>query len=414
MIEQFYPSAHARRRLYDGPLGPFVDGFASTVAEQGYTRSSGHARLQVVGDFNRWLRRRRLSAGDLNEERLAEFQRQLPWRDQARRRGATRALHALLDHLRALGAVPVAEKVRPTETERILIGYRSYLEGERGIGQGTVTGYLSAVRCFLQDKFPRGRIQLGDLRSQDLNRHVLRRARSLSPSSGKNLVAALRSFSHFLQLRGDIEADLATSVLAVPRRRLGGLPRSLEPKQVRQVLRQCNRRTAIGQRDHAILLFLARMGLRASEVLTMMLDDIDWDAGEVVVRGKGPRTERMPLPQDVGRVLADYLRRARPKGHSARRVFLRTIAPIRGLGHATTISGIVARAIKKAGLAPPTFGAHLLRHSLASNVLRRGGSLTELGELLRHRHLDTTALYGKVDINALRSVALPWPARRRR
>jgi integrase/recombinase XerD len=199
-----------------------------------------------------------------------------------------------------------------------------------------------------------------------------------------------------------------SSALTVSNWRLSTLPKSISPEQVERILAQCDRRTPVGRRDYAILLVLARLGLRAGEVVALTVDDVDWDTGEVIVRGKGLRQERIPLPHDVGRALAAYLRAGRPRC-STRRLFVRGKAPRIGFASSAAISTIVASAIEKAKLDPPSRGAHLLRYSLATNVLRRGGSLAEVTELLRHRHPDTTALYAKVDLDALRSVAPPWP-----
>lgn len=208
-------------------------------------------------------------------------------------------------------------------------------------------------------------------------------------------------------MRGEIGSDLAGAVPTVAAWRLSTVPKGIERGQVKRLLRSCDRRTAMGRRDYAVLLLLARLGLRAGEVAALTLDDIDWKAGEIIVRGKGPRLDRLPLPADVGEAVVAYLHQ-RP--HCAtRRVFVTVRAPIRELADHRSVGCIVERGLTRAGLDPPRKGAHVLRHALASDMLRRGASLPEIGELLRHRRLDTTAIYAKVDLEALRALSRPWP-----
>jgi integrase/recombinase XerD len=267
--------------------------------------------------------------------------------------------------------------------------------------------YLPFVRCFLIEQFGSNALRLGELRPIDIHRFIHRRAKTMGRCRAQLMVTALRSFLRFLQQRGAIATDLAGAVPGVANWRLSHLPKSLPPDQVEQMLASCDRRTPAGQRDYAILLLLARLGLRAGEAVAMTLDDLDWERGEIVVRGKGQRLTRLPLPADVGAALVDYLRYVRPSC-STRRVFVRLSAPLRGFVDSTAICDIVRRALKRAGLDPEFKGAHLLRHSLATNLLRQGASLVEIGQLLRHSQPNTTQIYAKVDIAALRAIALPW------
>jgi site-specific recombinase XerD len=220
------------------------------------------------------------------------------------------------------------------------------------------------------------------------------------------VVTALRSFLRFLQLRGQIKTDLAAAISGVAHWRMSNIPKYLSPEQVEKLLRSCDRNTLSGQRDYAILLLLARLGLRGGEVLTMTLDDVDWDHGEIVVRGRRRRLDRLPLPKDVGMALVHYLKHGRPVC-TTRRLFIRLKAPRRGLRQ-SAICCVIRRALKRAGLNPTFKGAHLMRHSLATGMLRRGASLREIGQLLRHVEPTTTQIYAKVDIQALRRIALPW------
>jgi site-specific recombinase XerD len=286
--------------------------------------------------------------------------------------------------------------------------YATYLREERGLAQATLINYLALVDRFLLDRFGKGPVRLGQLAARDVTRFVLRRAYTMSPGRAKLLVTALRSFLRFLFLREETAIDLTASVPMVADWRLAKLPKFIPAEDVQRLLRACDRHSATGRRDYAVLVLLARLGLRASEVVQMTLEDIDWTAGELIVRGKGARHDRLPLPADVGEAVVQYLRGDRPRCPS-RRVFICAKAPRRGFEGSSTVCTIVRRAIARAGLQTPSRGAHLLRHSLATDLLRRGGSLAEIGELLRHRSPDTTVLYAKVDLGALREVAQPWP-----
>lgn len=222
------------------------------------------------------------------------------------------------------------------------------------------------------------------------------------------MTTAFRSFFRFLFQKGDLQADLAASVPTVADWRLSTVPKHLNPVQVERVLKTCNRRTASGRRDYAVLLLLARLGLRANEVVALQLDDINWRAGEIIVRGKGLFHDRMPLPADVGDALTSYLRRDRPVCPT-RRVFVCMKAPPRGFAGPSTLTTIVRRALARADLHPTFKGAHLLRHSLATSMLGAGATMGEIGEVLRHRAPNTTEIYAKVDFEGLRSLAHPWP-----
>jgi site-specific recombinase XerD len=242
----------------------------------------------------------------------------------------------------------------------------------------------------------------------DVTGFVVRQASRLSPVRGKLIVTALRSFFRYLWQRGAISKDLSSCVPTVPNWSLSTLPRFLTADDVERILRGCDRKTPIGRRNYAILLLLARLGLRAGEVVGLNLEDIDWSTSQITIRGKGGTSAPLPLAPDVGAALAAYLRDDRPRC-STRRVFIRHRAPFVGLGNSSTISALVMRALNHAGVESVHKGAHVLRHSLATSLLRQGGSLDEIGELLRHRSPNTTAIYAKVDVAALHTLALPWP-----
>jgi site-specific recombinase XerD len=317
----------------------------------------------------------------------------------------------LRDLVEALRDAAVAPPPRPAADETQLEReFGHYLVVERGLSQATLKNSLPFVRRFLAEQFGARPVVMAGVSAPDVTRFLLRNLRTVGPGRAKLMVGALRSFFRFLRWRGDISVDLASFVPKVADWRLSTLPKSLSPGEVERLIRSCPRGTVTGQRDYTLLLLLARLGLRAGEVVAMTLDDIDWEAGELTVRGKGGREDRLPVPRDVGRAMATYLRQGRPQGCSTRRFFVRRRAPRRGFASSVAVCTIVRRALERAGIESPRKGAHLLRHSLAAEMLRKGASLAEIGEILRHRSVDTTAIYAKVDLVALRSVARPWPS----
>jgi site-specific recombinase XerD len=245
------------------------------------------------------------------------------------------------------------------------------------------------------------------LRPIDIHRFIIHRLKAGSRGQAKRVVSALRSFLRLLWQRNKIKVNLAATVPGVADWRFSHLPKSIPQSQVERLLASCDRATPTGRRDYAILLLLARLGLRAGEVVKLTLDDFDWKHGELLVHGKNQRDARLPLPKDVGAALVSYLRYARPEC-STRQVFIRTRAPRRSLD-AASIGDVVHSALRRTGLKPGLKGSHLLRHSLATNLQRRGATLSEIGQLLGHTNLTTTQIYAKVDIGALRAIALPWP-----
>jgi site-specific recombinase XerD len=404
MINRTAALAASSQRVCVGPLASHIDRFAAFLAGEGYASQTVKTKAALAAKLSHWLKRRGLPLAKLDEERIKQFHAN---HRGSMRRGDGASGHQLLEFLRRLGVIPALRKpVDRTALGQLTRDYERFLSSERGLSPATLINYLPAVRRFLTDRFKGKAPRLRDLRPHDLHRFILREAHRVSRSRAKLTVTALRSFLRFLFQRGAIKTDLLAGVPGVAHWRLSHLPKSLPPEQVERLLQCCDRTTRSGQRDYAILLLLARLGLRGGEILAMNLDDLDWDHGEIVVRGKGQRLERLPLPKDVGEALANYLRHVRPVC-STRTLFIRLQAPMRGL-RLSAICCVVCRALKRAGLNPEFKGAHLLRHSLATNMLRRGASLTEIGQLLRHTQPTTTQIYAKVDIEALRGIALPW------
>ncbi len=391
-----------------GPLKPFATGFAAELSRQGYTQNSARHQLHLMAHLSRWLASESLDVGELSVTKAEQF---LTARRSA---GYTshlteKAMRPMLTHLRQLGMIPAPPIIAPSgPVEEMLERYRRYLTLERGLGGPTARGYVDAVEPFLQGRIsPDGLgLDLDHLSAADVKAFVVARCPNQSRSPAKLTVTALRSLLGFLHVEGVVEQPLAAAVPSVAGWRLAGLPKGLDPEEVRRLLRSCDRRTKNGRRDFAILTVLARLGLRAGEVRALLLEDIDWRAGTLVVRGKGNQTECLPLPVDVGEAVAGYLRRGRPESAEGRAVFVRVKAPHRALS-STGITQVVASAARRAGLGQ--IYAHRLRHTAATQTLRAGASLTEVGQLLRHRRILTTAIYAKVNREALRTIARRWP-----
>lgn len=393
---------------FTGPLASHIEGFAAELSRKGYAQNTILSKHELLTNFSRWLERRCLSLAALDDGRLRQFLAGRRRQGKSRRGDPTTG-QQLLEYLRDHDEIAAApQRIDRTPAADLTRDFEAFLRSERGLSTSTVVSYLPVVRRFLDGLFGRKALRLAQLRPRDLHGFVLREIQRVSRTHGKRVVTALRLFLRFLLQRGAIQTNLAGTLPGVATWRLSHLPKSLPPEQVERLLACCDRTSPTGTRDHAILLLLARLGLRGGEVVAMTLEDLDWERGELVVRGKGQRLERLPLPAEVGTALARYLCDVRPPCET-RRVFIRMQAPHQGLARPVAICCIVRRALRRAGLDPEFKGAHLLRHSLATDLLRRGASLSEIGQLLRHRQPTTTQIYAKVDIAALRGIAQPWP-----
>lgn len=408
MLETMYGDRRTCARLREGPLGAYVDEFVARERAAGFARLTIHDHLRAVGALNAWLAWRGLAAHELTAEHLESFVRHRR-RTRRPKRDGRDVLDRLLEQLRAAGVAPAAKVRRSTRpVDRLLDEFARYLVQVRGLAASTVVRYRPFVQRFLEARFGAGALRLSRLRPTDLRAAVLRMARCGSRGQARELVVALRAFLRWLQLRGDIDTRVAAAVPSVTTWRLRGVPAVLTPIQVRRMLQTCDRRTAMGRRDYAILLLLVRLGLRAGALVALRLDDVDWRGGQLTVRHKGGVCDRLPLLPRVGAALAAYVQRGRPRC-ALRTLFLCMNAPYRGLGHSSTVSSIATAALRRAGLALSRRGAHLLRHTLASSLLRHGAPLHEIGQVLGHRSLASTEVYAKVDLAGLRALAQPWP-----
>jgi site-specific recombinase XerD len=385
-----------------GPVGPVVAGplarhearFRAYLACLGYAPRSVRSLVRVMGRASFWLEERGLTASGLTSAVAADLEAGLA------------GMGPVLRFLREAGEVPAADSgVGAAPVEALLAQFRGWLAGERGLSAATVACYGKQARKFLaQLGEPLDAALLG-LDAGQVTSFMLGYCQGRNRESAKALVTAMRALLRFLHVAGYVPVPLAAAVPAVAGWRLSSLPRGLDAAVVERLLGSCDRATVTGRRDYAILVLLARLGLRGAEVAALELADVDWRGGEVAICGKGSRMERLPLPAEVGEAVAEYLMAGRPRCDAAT-VFCTARAPYRRLSPAA-IRGIMGQACRRAGL--KRVGAHRLRHSLATEMLRAGASLPEVGQVLRHRSQLSTSVYAKVDENALRVLARPWP-----
>jgi len=380
--------------------------FEVELLQQGFKPSTVVRKKKLFADLNDWLQVHELSVGDLSFQLVDRFLFDRRSAGYARHK-THETLRPILNYLYRLKLTPPLEApVSKDPASVILDRYRIFLTAERSLAMVTAARYIDCLRPFLSQRVLDGGLDLRNLRPADVTAFVVARCPQLNAGVAKLTVTALRSFLGFLHLDGVTERSLVHAAPKVLRRRLAGLPKGLEPDQVRRLLAACDVDTAVGCRDLAILTLLVRFGLRRGEVARLRLDDIDWRAGTISVHGKGNCYERVPLPPDVGHRVAEYLQHGRPTDAQGRTVFVRHFAPHHALSTAR-VSTIVADAARRAGLG--RVHAHRLRHTAATELLRAGASLPEIGQLLRHRHTATTAIYAKVDRDNLRLIARPWP-----
>lgn len=410
-MERSYESARALVSAAEGPLSPHLEVFVSSLIEQHYSPWCVYLKAHRAVDFSGWLAQRRIGASDADEQVIARYHREhsrgrhRPWRNELY------ALRQLLSFLRERGVIddPTAvAKVDPAD--EFVRRFEEHLRHVRGLADCTSDRYAALARQFLTERFGSGPADLRELRAADVIEFVQHQALRMPPRRLKLVITALRSFLNHAQLRGDVEPRIAAAVPAVSSwSSTPALPRAISSDHARRAIDSCDRHTAVGRRDRAVLLLLARLGLRSGEIAALTLDDVDWAAGCLRVRGKARREDLLPLPADVGEAIAGYLQDGRPAS-TDRHLFLRSRAPIRSFTNsAVAIASIVLHALVRAGIDAPHKGAHQFRHALATQMLRGGASLAQIGVLLRHRSPQTTAIYARVELAALRALALSWP-----
>jgi site-specific recombinase XerD len=405
----FYSAARPSviRRLHEGPLGPYIDEYASRLVQQGLSRITARRTLCLIADLSRWLEQRRLTVDQLDEEALMLYRR---YRARTRSLGFGEpvALRRFLGSMRELDICPMPPPAILSPHAKIQEEFSRYLAEDIGLSKRTLEHYTGIIAPFLREQSGADGPCWSTLTSAKILKYFRCCSRERSPQYMQRLRTALRSFLRYLQFRGEVQVDLSNCIPGVMSVRLKSVPKYLSTSQVQRLLGACRRNTAEGRRDYAVLMILARLGLRAVEVSSLSLDDIDWHEGRLTVHSKGGERTVMPLPHEVGRALADYLQNGRPHSYS-RRVFLRHHAPHVGFAKSGSISALVKFAMQRAQIDLPSRGAHVFRHTLATQMLSHGASLREIGQVLRHRRPATTCIYAKVDLPTLRSVALSWP-----
>ena len=408
-MKYFFSDPMTISKFQSDPLGKYLDSYAAHLHERGYSWNTGRCKIRLIARFSKWLEDHGVAAKDLTMLQIQEYQNSnnREGRSPQDDRVAIRQFMEFLHTKEILKGSFIAE-IRLTASQHLAEVYAQYLRTERALSPGTIAQYKSRIEQFLNHSFGEGSIDLSTLRPAAIATFVTMSAVKLSRKGANLVCSALRSFFRYARYQGYIDADLAASVPSVANWASGSIPRALPREQVLKVLACCDQHTTVGLRNYAILLLLARLGLRAGEIASTQLDDIDWKAGCISVHGKGSNLAQLPMPPDVGEAIALYLRGGRPQS-LCRAVFLTAQAPIAGFARPSAICIIVRNALSHAGINTKRNGAHQFRHALAIELLRTGASLPEIAEVLRHGTLECTAMYAKVDLASLRSMGLPWP-----
>jgi site-specific recombinase XerD len=410
MLSKYFHAASRIREIRTGPAGTFIEEFAEALLRRGYAEISARKYIRSAEHIVRWASRRSLSVSDLDNSTLARFGQHLTRCHCGRYACANRVevlsgARLFVRHLQGISEPAIVERPQAAPDPALLEEFREWMRLQRGTQAITLYNYSIPLRALL-------RYLGGDLNRLDarrLRQFVLKQSRTVDWTVAKRCTTALRMFLRFLIAEGRCRAGLLYAVPVLAHWRLATLPRYLPPEDVERIIDSCDVSSPIGKRDRAILLLLARLGLRAGDIVPMRLQDIDWKDAWIHVAGKGRRQTRLPLSQEVGEAIVAYLHEGRPAA-STDALFLRSRAPFRGFCSHSTVSVIVAGAMRRAGIKRPSRGAaHLLRHSIASAMLRHGASLQEISALLRHRSVETTQIYAKVDVRGLQQIAQPWP-----
>jgi integrase/recombinase XerD len=387
-----------------GPLAPFADAYREALEGRCYTPLSVVNLQRQVAHLSSWLDDRCIEVGGLDEAVFEAFFADERSRGRDPSSLSRPGLVWLVELLRDLGVIGAPARPALSPVEEMMGAFGRYLTGERGLVSGTVVNYVAAARQFAAG---RGTAEIAAVAPGEVTAAVVARSAVVSVSATQNYVAGLRAFLRFCFLEGLVGNDISESALAITGRRRSLLPRGIAKRDADALLASCDRRTALGRRDFALIIIMLRLGLRRSEIAALTLEDIDWRAGELVVVGKGARRDRLPLPADVGAALAGYLRHGRPAS-DRRQVFLRAKAPFEPIASGT-VASTVRRACRRAGVAE--VGAHRLRHTVACDMAAAQVPLPQIAQVLRHQSLQSTAIYARVDLDRLRQLALPWPLR---
>ncbi|HMD97087.1 MAG TPA: site-specific integrase [Terriglobia bacterium] len=411
MLEKYFCAPKTLARLRSGLSGPYIDSFADALERDGYSLPSAVRYLRAAVHFGRFLQRRSGSFPDVRPDTLDAFSRHLPLchcpllrggKDHYHTRFGAKRFHAYL--VQTGICQPCCSPGTESPEPELIVSFRDWFRQHRGAAECTLRQYARGAAALID--------ALGANPSRwkavQVREFMLDRSRHCGAGTTQKLITSLRAFLRYLRFRGLCSTDLDQAVPAFAHWRLASLPRCLSAKEVNRLIAACSGSSPRQLRDRAIILMLVRLGLRAGDVSQLRLSDIDWQCGTLRVLGKGRHEVRLPLPQDVGEAILSYLEYRIP-AHSSPYVFLRHIAPFKPFLSADSVSSVVKRALQRAGIQAPAKGAHLLRHTAATEMLRHGVPLHQIGLVLRHRSLDMTAYYAKVDVALLQRVAQPWP-----
>jgi site-specific recombinase XerD len=410
-MERTYESAAALVGRAAGPLAGHLGAFVGSLIDQQFTASVIYVKAQHALAFDRWLAKRGAMPADLGDAHIERYQRRRRRRHQRilaeTRRRERNHITQLLQFLGDRGACPAA-RIEITAADDLAARYERHLQAQQGLAATTIKRYRTIARRFLHGRFGCGAVDLRTLGAGDMIAFMQRRAKCLQPPALKCVATAMRSFLRYAQYRGDVSTALAAAVPTVAAwTTTPAVPKAISPEHAQRAINSCDLNRAVGLRDRAVLLLLARLGLRGHEVIALQLDDCDWDSGHLRVRSKNRREQLLPMPADVGAAIAAYLQQGRPTS-ADRHLFLLSRAPIRELRQGA-VGTIVRYALQRAQVDAPHRGSHQFRHALAVRMLQGGASLREIGEVLRHQSPQSASIYARVDIDALRSLAMPWP-----
>ncbi|HEY5959720.1 MAG TPA: tyrosine-type recombinase/integrase [Polyangiaceae bacterium] len=404
MLDKYFEATFTLEQLRDGAGGSWLDGFAQSLHDDGYAWWTARTYLRAAHHLGHFVEIRGIDIVAVSPDVIIEFRRHLKRCRCPKPRGrksedTIRGAESFLRYLRSAGII--AEYARQS-VPPLVDGFRHWLSFHRGASQTTLTRYGAAAVGLIEE--------LGDdpgrYDAKGLRAFLLARARRRGAGGTRAILSAIRMFLRYLATQGKCAAGLDAAVPAIAGWRLASLPHCLSVDEVERLVSACDLTLAMGLRDRAVILLLARLGLRASDVATLRFTDIDWHDGSILVKGKSRREARLPLPQEVGDAMLAYLEH-RPLTTSDR-VFLRSLAPLRALP-AHSVSQIVARAMRRSGVTGQVYGSHVLRHTAATEMLHRGVSLYDIGSVLRHRSVDMSAYYAKIDMDLLKQIAQPWP-----
>lgn len=407
ITDDYLNTSRVVRGLNQGPFGEHIHLYIEWLQRRGYSREIGQRYLGLARDFGVWLGATGSSLADVREALVTQYLAERA-RHRPRYRGDALVLARLLSVLREANVIALRPAPPHDPREDLLQAYSMYMERKRGLAPVSIASHVWFLRPFLQELEIATNADVSSLSARDVSRYVERHAGDGGATTARIMCSRLRVFLRYLHCEGFIAADLTAALPSIRRSGNERLPSFMPVEDVQRVLNGCDRNSATGRRDYAILMLLARLGLRACEVARLSLDDFDWRAGQFTVRGKGRKTATMPLPPDVGAAITSYLQHGRPRSDS-RRLFLLTVAPYTGFKGAAGVRSVAGSAIRRAGVTGlARRGSHAFRHSLATGLLRSGATLTEISQLLRHEQHDTTRIYAKVDLDSLRPLGLPW------